>query len=317
MTSGRDRLDVVVGAVERLGDVLIFDLFPVVGELPDWEAGAHIDIFLDDDIVRQYSLCGRPGDRSRYRLGVLLDPQSRGGSKAIHDRVAVGAQLQIGVPRNLFALDTHPGRAVLIGGGIGVTPLIAMAHALEANGKDFLLYYVAREPVFAEALSAENFADKVVVIRDRGQPDDDKLVPVTVIEQAGLAANLSIYTCGPVGLMDAVVDAAVKAGVASDRIHKEAFAAQPIAGGESFEVLAAKSGVRVSVGADEAITTALARAGVKVAVNCEQGICGTCVVNLIEGEPEHRDEYLTEDERTDQIALCCSRSRSSLLVVDL
>jgi len=317
MNAGRDRIDVVVGSVVHRGDVLLFDLHATSGELPTWEAGAHIDIFLKDDIVRQYSLCGKPGDRSRYQLGVLLDPQSRGGSRAIHDQVTIGAHFKIGEPRNLFALDSNPGKAILIGGGIGVTPLIAMAHALEARGQDFVLYYVARDPVFAEVLSTESFAHKVVVIRDRGEPDDERLDPTHVISQAGVPDILSVYTCGPVGLMDAVISAAEKFGLNPNRIHKEAFAAQPIAGGEGFEVLAAKSGVRVTVGPTEAITTALARAGVKVAVNCEQGICGTCVVNLIEGDPEHRDEYLTEDERADQIALCCSRSKSPLLVVEL
>ncbi|WP_342629736.1 PDR/VanB family oxidoreductase [Nguyenibacter vanlangensis] len=309
-------IEVQVGAVERLGQILCFDLLPLSGILPPWQAGAHIDLILEDGLLRQYSLCGDPADRTRYQLAVLREPDSRGGSHAVHDHVKPGARFRVGTPRNLFPLARGARHSLLIGGGIGVTPLVAMAHELHARGEAFTFHYVARDPVFAELLAAAPFAGQVRVY-DRSSMQTPRFDPHQAVASAGAAAGKHVYVCGPVGLMDAVTEAARDAGLADDQIHQEAFSAVPVTGGDGFEVLAAKSGVRVQVAADETITAALARVGVKVTVSCEQGICGTCVVNLLEGEPDHRDEYLTEEERTDQIALCCSRARSPLLVIDL
>ncbi|MPQ73148.1 PDR/VanB family oxidoreductase [Acetobacter senegalensis] len=308
-------IDVRVAAVEQLGAVLSFDLVPLAGVLPSWDAGAHVDLFLGDGLIRQYSLCGDPGDRSCYRLAVLRDPASRGGSQAVHDLVRVGEIMKIGAPRNLFPLDKTAVHSVLIGGGIGVTPLIAMAYALHDQGQSFTLHYVARDPVFMPFLQQAPFA-QAVVVHDRGRADGPRFDPAAVLA-GSLKPTTRVYTCGPLGLMDAVFEAGLAVGYTKNQLHREAFSAQPVAGGHAFEVLAAKSGVRVQVGPDVTIAGALGKAGVKVTLSCEQGICGTCVVSVLEGEPEHRDEYLTEEERTDQIALCCSRSRSPLLVVDI
>ncbi|MFT8646168.1 PDR/VanB family oxidoreductase [Gluconacetobacter sp.] len=310
------RMDVTVETATRLGQVLLFDLRPLSGPLPAWQAGAHVDLFLGDGLIRQYSLCGDPARQDRYRLAVLLEPDSRGGSKAVHAHVRPGARLAIGAPRNLFPLRPGTGPAMLVGGGIGVTPLIAMAHALHEQGRDFVLHYVARDPVFAPLLRRTPFADRVRV-HDRSRAEAPRFDPSGALADHAGTAGLSVYVCGPSGLMEAVAHAAGAAGVPPEDIHREAFSAQPVAAGRTFEVLAARAGLRVTVGGDEPITTALARAGLRVPVSCEQGICGTCVVTLLEGEADHRDSYLTDDERADQIALCCSRARSPLLVVDL
>ncbi|MCC6105068.1 PDR/VanB family oxidoreductase [Acetobacter sp.] len=310
-----DTIDVRVAAAERLGEVLSFDLVPLQGVLPSWEAGAHVDLFLGDGLIRQYSLCGDPGDCSCYRLAVLRDPASRGGSRAVHDLVRVGEVMKIGAPRNLFPLDKKAEHSVLIGGGIGVTPLIAMAYELYDKGQSFTLHYVARDPVFTTLLQQAPFA-QAVKVHDRGRPDAPRFDPASVLAGC-LKPTTRVYTCGPLGLMDAVFEAGLAVGYMENQLHREAFSAQPVAGGNAFEVLAAKSGVRVQVGPDDTIAGVLGKAGVKVTLSCEQGICGTCVVNVLEGEPDHRDEYLTEDEQTDQIALCCSRSHSPLLVVDI
>ncbi|WP_240161292.1 PDR/VanB family oxidoreductase [Gluconacetobacter azotocaptans] len=313
-------IDVTVAAVERMGRVLCFDLRAVSGQLPACRAGAHVDLHLGDGLIRQYSLCGDPADRERYRLAVLLEPASRGGSRRVHEIVSPGAILQARQPRNLFPLAVGASRSVLVGGGIGVTPLIAMAYELHAAGAPFTLHYIARDPVFADLLFRTPFAG-AVRIHDRSDAASPRFEPAAVLSAAvadgAAVASLHVYSCGPNSLMDAV-DAAAKAiGLPDDNVHREAFSALPVAGGTGFEVLAAKSSVRVSVGENETIAAALARVGVKVAVSCEQGICGTCVVDLLEGMPDHRDEYLTEEERSEQIALCCSRARSPLLVVDL
>ncbi|GBQ22178.1 vanillate O-demethylase [Gluconacetobacter sacchari DSM 12717] len=311
-----DRITVVVETVALLGQVVLFDLRPQSGLLPAWQAGAHVDLFLGDGLVRQYSLCGDPARQDRYRLAVLLEPDSRGGSRAVHARVRPGARLATGAPRNLFPLRPGSGPVVLVGGGIGVTPLVAMAHALHDQGRDFVLHYVARDPVFAPLLRRTPFAERVRV-HDRSQADAPRFDPSVVPAAHAGTAGLSVYVCGPPGLMEDVARAAGAAGVPPDAIHREAFSARPVAAGGAFEVLAARAGLRVAVGGDEPITAALARAGLRVPVSCEQGICGTCVVTMLEGEADHRDSYLTDDERTDQIALCCSRARSPLLVIDL
>lgn len=308
---------VVVDRAEHLGDVLSFSVtMPNASPLPEWEAGAHVDLLLGDGLTRQYSLCGNPADRSCYRLAVLREPQSRGGSQAVHDIVRPGASLTIGAPRNLFPLVQDGNHAVLVGGGIGVTPLIAMAYELYDRGQSFTLHYVARNPVFASFLTTLPFADSVVV-HDRSSPDAPRFSPGAALGDVADKSQTHVYTCGPVGLMDAVFTAGQALGYPDTHLHREAFSAQPVTGGEGFAVLAAKSGIRVDVGPGETIVAALGRAGVKVSVSCEQGICGSCVVSILEGEPDHRDEYLTEDERIDQIALCCSRARSALLVVDI
>ncbi|MFT9015998.1 MAG: PDR/VanB family oxidoreductase [Acetobacter sp.] len=315
-------LEVEVTAAERRGDVLLFSLsLPDGADLPAWEAGAHIDLVLGDGLIRQYSLCGDPAERSCYRLAVLRDPASRGGSAAVHDQVCLGRKLTIGAPRNLFALDTGAAYSVLVGGGIGVTPLIAMAYELHDRRQPFTLHYVARDPVFAQVLAATPFADRVVV-HDRSTPDAPRLdlaqaLSAGALPQGAEIASTHVYTCGPLGLMDAVFETGQALGYAGQTLHREAFSAEPVVGGEGFSVLAARSGVRVEVGPEESIAAALGKAGVKVTLSCEQGICGTCVVSVLEGEADHRDQYLTDEERTDQIALCCSRARSPLLVVDI
>lgn len=310
-----ETIRVRVGSCELMGQVLYFDLLPLVGELPAWTAGAHIDLLLGDGLIRQYSLCGDPADGGRYRLAVLLDENSRGGSRAVHEKVKSGAELEIGTPRNLFPLAVSKGHSIFVGGGIGVTPLMAMAYDLWDRKQPFTLHYIARDPVFAPVLQAAPFAS-CVQVHDRSNRSAPRFDPLSALRDA-VVTGAHIYTCGPVALMDAVEESARLVGLPDAQIHREAFSALTVSGGECFEVLAAKSGVRVQVGADETITAALARVGVKVTVSCEQGICGTCVVDLLEGDPDHRDEYLTDDERSDQIALCCSRAKSPLLVVDL
>ncbi|NVN10574.1 ferredoxin reductase, partial [Nguyenibacter vanlangensis] len=213
------RITVQVGSVVPLGQVLLFDLRPLSGLLPVWQAGAHVDLFLGDGLVRQYSLCGDPARRDAYRLGVLLEPDSRGGSSTVHARVRPGARLEIGAPRNLFALRPGTGQVVLVGGGIGVTPLIAMAHALHDQGRAFVLHYVARDPVLAPLLRQAPFASRVRV-HDRGRADTPRFDPSTAMASHAGTDGLSVYVCGPAGLMEDVARAADAAGVPPARIHR-------------------------------------------------------------------------------------------------
>ena len=314
-------LSVVVRRREMQAEgVVVLELVDTSGQpLPVFDAGAHIDLHLGNELVRQYSLCSDPADTSVYRVGILKDPQSRGGSIAVHERLHEGVELQISAPRNLFPLAADSGRSVLIGGGIGITPMIAMAYALQAAGKHFDLWYCGRSRsscAFVDDLKASAFAGQV-----HFHFDDEHNGQGVNLDQVfeGTDGSTHMYTCGPAGFMEWVMKTAASKGFSDDRIHKEFFQVELETGGEAFEVVAKRSGKTVQVAADQTIVEALATVGIKVRMSCEQGICGTCLCDVLEGEPEHRDQFLTDDEKedNDQILLCCSRSRSPRLVLDI
>lgn len=316
-----EKIRLVVNRREVQGhDVLVLDLaYPDGGELPRFEAGAHVELDLGDGLLRQYSLCGDPVQREVYRLGILKDPKSRGGSVAAHARLQPGVEVLVSHPRNHFPMTAGKHPSILVGGGIGITPMIAMAHALEGQGDEFALHYCGRTEqacAFLDELRNAKFASRLATHFDDAG-DDQRFNPDIVF--ANPASGAHVYVCGPAGFMDWVIAEAEKRGFPSDRVHKEYFQVETNAKGKPFEVVAKRSGKRVQVGENDTIVDALASAGIKIKVSCEQGICGTCLCGVIEGEPDHRDVYLTEDERADndQIVLCCSRAKSDLLVLDL
>lgn len=287
--------------------------------LPAFEAGAHIDLHLGDDLIRQYSLCGDPAERHVYRLGVLKDPNSRGGSEAVHANLQEGTELTISRPRNLFPLAKEAKHSILIGGGIGITPMMAMAYELHTAGRSFELWYCGRSPEtcgFLEELSTAPYQSQVNLHFDsehEGRPLD--LLNVL----SGVQSDTHLYVCGPTGFMEWVIDTGQKQGMPDEHIHREFFTVEVEKGGASFEVYAEQSDITVQVGEEQSIADALKAAGVKVQVSCEQGTCGTCLCDVIEGLPDHRDVYLTEEEKedNDQMTLCCSRALSSRLVLDI
>lgn len=314
-------LTVQVRKRQLQGDgVVVLDLIPVGGAtLPAFEAGAHVDIHIAPGLVRQYSLCSDPSDNAVYRLGVLRDPASRGGSTGVHDTLLEGAEVQISAPRNLFPLAREARRSILIGGGIGITPMIAMAYALHAQGEDFELHYCGRSrsrSAFLEELQGAGFAERVHTHFDDEAPEQT-LNMDRVLGQA--EAGVHIYTCGPSGFMGWVIGEALKQGYADDHIHREYFQVEVDNSGAGFEVVAARSGKTVQVAEGQTILEALAHVGIQIEISCEQGICGTCLCDVLEGEPDHRDVYLTDDEKqaNDQILVCCSRAKSKKLVLDI
>ena len=314
-------LTVQVRKRQLQGDgVVVLDLIPVGGaKLPAFEAGAHVDIHIAPGLVRQYSLCSDPADSAVYRLGVLRDPASRGGSTSVYDTLLEGAEVQISAPRNLFPLASEARRSILIGGGIGITPMIAMAYALHAKGEDFELHYCGRSrsrSAFLDELQSAAFAERVHTHFDDEAPAQ-KLDMDRVLGQAD--SGVHVYTCGPSGFMDWVIGESVKHGYADDHIHREYFQIEVDNSGASFEVVAARSGKTVLVAEGQTILAALADVGIQIEISCEQGICGTCLCDVLEGEPDHRDVYLTDDEKqaNDQILICCSRAKSKKLVLDI
>lgn len=306
---------------EEAQDICSLDLVPLNdAALPPFSAGAHIDVQLPGGLVRQYSLCNDPAQPGLYRIAVLRDPSSRGGSVAVHDLVLEGQTLEISAPRNLFALQPA-GRCLLLAGGIGITPLLSMAQQLWREGRAFELHYATRtaaRTAFRTLLGEAPFAAQVLLHHDDGDAaqrlDLQRLL-------AAPQDDLHLYVCGPRGFIDAVLNIAKAQGWQAAQQHVEHFGVAPAVGADEspFEVQIASSGQLITVPAGQAMTTALAAAGVHIPTACEQGVCGTCMTGVREGTPLHRDVYLTDRERAaNNVCLpCCARASSPRLVLDL
>ncbi|KWF28885.1 PDR/VanB family oxidoreductase [Burkholderia pseudomultivorans] len=289
--------------------------------LPGFTAGAHIDVHLPGGLVRQYSLCNHPAQADRYQIAVLRDAEGRGGSRAIHDAVRQGDTVRISAPRNHFPLAAGAAHHLLLAGGIGVTPILSMAERLSSSGEPFAMHYCARSTermAFVERIAASAFRDRVRLHVDDGEPAQ-RFDLAAVLAAAPEGTHL--YVCGPRGFMDAVLNEARARNWAEARLHYEFFggAVETSAADRPFQVRIASSGRVIDVPAECTVVAALAANGVDVLTSCEQGVCGTCLTRVLDGEPEHRDSYLTDDEKAagDQFLPCCSRSRSAVLVLDL
>lgn len=316
-------IDVVVTRKHREAEgIYSFELAPADDSmLPAFSAGSHIDVHLPNGLVRQYSLCNHPQEHHRYLLGVLLDPASRGGSQAMHEQVHEGTRLRISEPRNLFPLEHGAEYSVLFAGGIGITPILCMAERLARIGAPFELHYCGRSDqrmAFIEHIRHSAFADCVHVHVDDGE-DAQRLDSARVLSAP--ASDHHLYVCGPTGFMEHVLGTAREQGWAEAQLHREYFSAAAVPTGEagSFEVQLASTGQCFHVPAALSVAQVLLEAGIDIPLSCEQGICGTCITRVLEGEPEHRDMFLTDAERArnDQFTPCCSRARSARLVLDL
>ncbi|MGN2483724.1 PDR/VanB family oxidoreductase [Acinetobacter calcoaceticus] len=286
--------------------------------LPKVEAGAHIDVHLPNGMVRQYSLCQNPNDEGKFRLGILRDPESRGGSVSAFDEIKDGMQIQVSEPKNLFPL-LKAKHSVLIGGGIGITPLITMAYQLASEGTSFELHYCGASPencAFVDEIKNSELA-KYTTFHFKSEGASHRAFFESAIKDIDLESH--IYTCGPVGFMDWVINLATTHDFPEQQIHKEYFQVETDTSGDSFEVVAERSGKIIMVEAGETILQALAKEGIEIEMSCEQGVCGTCMCDVIEGEPDHRDVYFTDEEKAsnEQILVCCSRSKTPRLVLDI
>ncbi|MGW8374866.1 PDR/VanB family oxidoreductase [Streptomyces sp. ODS28] len=288
-------------------DVVSLVLRGAEGPLAPWEPGAHIDVSLPNWLTRQYSLCGDAGDRSRYRIAVRDEPLSRGGSEYINRFLRTGRRLGVSLPRNHFPLLPAP-EYLFLAGGIGITPLLPMLRAALASGVPARLVYVGRSLAhmpFAEELRAEFGAYvRVVATREEGRPDLAALA-------SGLAPGARVYCCGPASLLDAA-----EAVFPAERLHTERFRAAPkvFAPHTAFDAVCARSGRTVRVPEDETLLQALDGAGYAVSAGCREGVCGSCELGVLDGEPEHRDDIGAPEGR---MYACVSRSRSARLVLDL
>lgn len=288
--------------------------------LPGFEAGAHVDVHLPGKLVRQYSLCNAPHETHRYQIGVLRDTDSRGGSAAMHDHIDVGSVLTISEPKNHFPL-VNAKRTLLFAGGIGVTPILAMAETLAAKGAAFEMHYCARSPekaAFKERLGQSHLRSLVHFHYDSGDVAQKLDLPAVL---GASDPGTHLYVCGPQGFIDFVLGKARAQGWPAAQLHVEYFSAAAVdtSGDQTFDVRLASNGKVLTVPAGQTVIKVLLDAGVEVPFSCEEGVCGTCLTRVLEGVPEHRDMYLTEEEQAanDQFTPCCSRAKTKVLVLDL
>ncbi|QJY48232.1 PDR/VanB family oxidoreductase [Pseudonocardia broussonetiae] len=305
-------LDLEVVGLRRESDgVLSVELAdPQRRLLPRWEPGAHIDLGLPGH-VRQYSLCGDPADRRRYRIAVLQEPRSAGGSRFVHERLRPGDVVEVAGPRNHFPLVDAP-RHLLVAGGIGITPLLAMAAALHGRGADWRLVYGGRRRAsmaFLGELARYGAAVDVVPEDERGRLDLDGLLGTP---QEGTA----VYCCGPEALLGAVEQRCLAWPAGSLHVERFAAKARDDTDLRAFDVVLRRSGMRLAVGPADSALDVLDAAGVVVPNACRDGVCGSCVTRVLSGVPEHRDS-LTDPDRTDVLLPCVSRARGRELVLDL
>jgi len=287
------------------------------GELPPFSAGAYIDVDLGFGLPRQYSLANDPTERRRYLLGVLRADDSRGTSVALNELVMPGHSLRISPPKNLFPLDETVTHTLLVGGGIGVTPMLAFGHRLHRLGRSFALHFCARsrrQAPFVEQLDQLPFRDRIQLHLD--DDPNSRFDPATVADRS--PADSQLYLCGPQGFMDQI---AQQAGtlLPEARIYRESFSAsEPVSTpvNQPFEVALRSSGEVLQIPADRALVDVLQDYGLPVRRNCPRGFCGGCAVTVLEGAVEHRDQVLPDHARDalGQMLSCVSRGQGRLLL---
>jgi ferredoxin-NADP reductase len=293
---------------------------PGGADLPVWEPGAHVELLLPSGLVRQYSLCGDPVRRSRYEIAVLRVDDGRGGSREVHDVLAEGATVDVRGPRNHFRLAVEAPHHLLLAGGIGVTPIVAMARQLARDGADWSVVYGGRE-LGAMALREE--LEGIDPARVRVLPQDVHGI-VDLVEVLGAAPPGTVaYVCGPAPMIDAAVAAAARVDLLAE-LRYERFGgagsntAVAAAADGSFELELRASGRTVVVEAGETVLEAVEKVAPDWPFSCREGYCGTCEVKVLEGDPDHRDDVLTDDEKAAGASMmpCVSRSLTPRLVLD-
>jgi ferredoxin-NADP reductase len=296
----------ILDRVERVaGDVVSLVLRDDEGPLAPWEPGAHVDLALPNWLTRQYSLCGDPGDLGSYRIAVRHDPLSRGGSEYVHLYLNPGRTLEVSLPRNHFPLVPAP-EYLFLAGGIGITPIVPMLRAAVASGTPATLVYAGRSvaamPFAAELRAAYGERVRLFPTSERGRPDFAALA-------ADLAPRAEVYCCGPAPMLAAAE--AVFPRVRTERFQPTRRTFGP---DTAFEVVCARSGRAIQVPPDESLLDALDHAGQPVASGCREGVCGSCELTVLDGEPEHRDDIGAPPGR---MYACVSRALSPRLVLDV
>lgn len=317
----RFRVRVISTKYEAKG-ITVFEMASLDGTpLPPFSAGSHIDVWIAGNECRQYSLCGASAERDTYKIGVLREDDGTGGSVWVHENLRAGEIIEISPPRNLFPLSDTADAHLLLAGGIGVTPLIAMIHELEAKGAPYDLHFCARsaeQTPFMDFLGPRIAAGHVHIYLDNGNPAAGLDIAALLKEQP---SGTNLYYCGPAGFMAAAKDGS--AHWAKGAVHFEYFSA-PASDASADENVDVPFQVKLKdteevfdVPADRTIVEVLRENGVHVDTQCEDGFCATCMTRYVSGEPDHRDSVLDEDDRAQFVLICCARSKTPLLELDL
>lgn len=321
MTDDALRSLVVAGKATEAHNIISFELVDPDGvELPAFSPGSHVDVTIPGGLIRQYSLFNSPSDRSRYRIGVWKDPNSRGGSRALHEAVNVGDTLQVSLPRNRFRVPRNTKRAVLLARGIGVTPILSIADHLKAENIPFELHYVyalMSPGSFRQTIDGANFSENTKYYLEDSEKNQ-LLNAATVF--AAQPEDTHLFICGADWWLDPIIKTATQNGWSEERIHVERFTAKQAAPllDKVFEVKIASTGAVFKIPGDKTVAGFLEEKGLKIPTSCEQGLCGTCKVKVLEGEVDHRDKRLSPEQRAEGLFLACvSRAKGDMLVLDL
>ncbi len=302
-------------------DVVCLELATASGEpLPPSPAGAHVDVHMPGGLLRSYSVVEQAADQRAYLIAVKREAQGRGGSAALHDEVGMGANLQISAPKGEFVLEHQPALSCFIAGGIGITPLLPMLERLTELGLPWQLHYAAASRTHMA------FYDRVMELAGRGgkaffhfsDGSTPRMDVHAVVSALSGDPQAHLYCCGPTRMVDEFLLAAKERPAGT--VHYERFgAAQPLATEGGYTVELARSGQRHAIPNGKTILEVLLDAGVDMPYSCGQGVCGSCYTQVLAGEVDHRDCYLTENERASNTAMliCCSGARSGHLVLDL
>jgi len=293
---------------------------PDGAELPAFSPGSHVDVTLPGGLVRQYSLSNSAADRHRYRIGVWKDPNGRGGSRALHEAVKVGDTLQVSLPRNRFRVPRNTRRALLLARGIGVTPILSIADDLKSRGIPFELHYVfalMSPDSFRGTIDGANFAADTRYYLEDSERNQLLNAAAVLAEQP---EDAHLFICGADWWLEPIVKTATQKGWSEERIHVERFTTKLAAPqlDKVFEVKIASTGATFKIPGDKTIAGFLEENGIKIPTSCEQGMCGTCKVKVLEGETDHRDKRLSTEQRAEGYLLACvSRAKGDMLVLDL
>jgi len=321
MTDDAPRSLVVANKAIEAHNMVSFELVDPDGmELPAFSPGSHVDVTIPSGQIRQYSLYNSPSERHRYRIGVWKDANSRGGSKALHETVNVGDTLQVSLPRNRFRVPRNTKRAILLARGIGVTPILSIADYLKSQRIPFELHYVfalMSPNSFRATIEGTNFSEDTKYYLEDAEQNQR-------LDAAGVLAeqpeDTHLFICGADWWLDPIIKTAAQKGWAEERIHVERFTAKQAAPllDKVFDVKIASTGAVFKIPGDKTIAGFLEEKGIKIPTSCEQGLCGTCKVKVLDGEADHRDKRLSPEQRAEGFFLACvSRAKGDMLVLDL
>ncbi len=298
-----------------------FELRSVGGDqLPSFTPGSHLAIQVrlksGQNERRRYSILSDGEDRTRYEIAVLREASGRGGSLFMHEAVGGGDLIEVSEPRNDFPLAADASHSIFIAGGIGITPILAMLRKLISEGASFEIHYAARaRETMAYAEEVGRLAGDRATLYFGGRAGDTPLdVPALL---SAPADGAHVYVCGPAGLIRAVRDIALEKGWRHEQIHFESFGGSAKTDDRPFQVELARSQMSLEVATSQSILDALLEAGVWATYDCKRGECGMCMTPVLEGEPDHRDVFLTESDREGFICTCVSRANGERLVLDL